>query len=114
MRTYPLPGSGREVGFEIDQVVFLSSLAAALRRTLEVTAVRTRPLFGRWGDVRVRFRFRGTECVVLEPFGDNARLWVVPADPDDTTELSALRRALEGTPTLLGMLGARTATRRRR
>jgi hypothetical protein len=97
MRTFPLSNDrGRTVGFEIDNVLFLTPVAGVLRSVPAVTAIRVRPLFGRWGDVRVRFRYHQTECVILEPFGDSSRLWIVPADPEDQVDMGELERAFAG------------------
>lgn len=30
---------------------------------------------------------------MIEPFGDNSRLWVVPADPDAPVDLSIIEQA---------------------
>jgi hypothetical protein len=33
---------------------------------------------------RASFKYRGVACIVNEPFGDNSRYWVGPAEPSKT------------------------------
>jgi hypothetical protein len=102
MRTCPLVSDdGVSLGFEIDATVFLVPLVRILERVDGVTDVRKRPLFGRWGEHRIRFRYRDAECVVLEPFGDNARYWVVPVDPEGPIDMGELERAFGLSPSFL-------------
>lgn len=99
MRTYPLVNDdGISLGFEIDATVFLAPLVRIIERIDEVTDVRKRPLFGKWGEHRIRFRYRNKDCVVLEPFGDNSRYWVVLLDPEEPIDMGDLERAFARSP----------------
>jgi hypothetical protein len=78
MRTYPLRNDdGLMFAFEIEHIG-VRRVAEVLRRIEGVADVRPRTLFARPPDVRIRFTYRGTDCMVWEPFGDNSRLWIGP------------------------------------
>ena len=96
MRTFPLrDDAGRIFAFEIPAQLFGWRLAKRLLAIPGISDGRPR----RWGvgppDVHIRFRYRGQECVVWEPYGDNSRWWI---GPDDETAphvpLDELERAI--------------------
>lgn len=92
MRIFPDFDSSDEeaAGFEVDSAhIGIFGIARLLERLPSVAEVARRPPFQAWGDVRVRFRFRGIDFVVVEPFGDNSRYWIGPVEPQhvDTREL---------------------------
>ena len=47
----------------------------------------------RSNDDRFAFIYRGRSCVVQEPFGDNSRYWVGPAETDPPIDMTAVRDA---------------------
>lgn len=84
MRTYPiLARSGQMFAFEIENAgVSRRYLRRVLRGIDGVSSVRVVSLFDDSPDVRVQFVFRGRECMVWEPFGDNSRYWIGPEEPE--------------------------------
>lgn len=79
MKTYPVidERSGQTMSFQIDNVyVSPADVGRILARVPDVANVQVRPLFGRWGEVRVRFTYKRTPCVVWEPHGDNSLYWI--------------------------------------
>lgn len=70
-------------GFEIDNVYV--AITGAVPRILKgvdgVSEIRKRRLFSRWDGIHVWFMYRGCECIVEEPFGDNSRYWIGSGDP---------------------------------
>ena len=98
MRTYPaLETSGRLIAFEIPNLAMAGVVARVLRTADGVADIRVRRMFGPFHqDVHIRFRYRGVEHVVVEPWGDNSRLWIGPEDtnaPD--LDISALELAFK-------------------
>lgn len=47
----------------------------------------------RVNDDRFFFVYLGRRCVVNEPFGDNSRYWVGPAEPNPPIDMTAIRDA---------------------
>lgn len=79
MRTYPLQASGALHAFEVSNIWLQPRAIARLVRSQGAEVTFERRLF-RSGDVRLLFRFKGREFQVVEPFGDNSRYWIGPAD----------------------------------
>jgi hypothetical protein len=85
MRVYELarPGEHRPYAFEIPEwrrPFWRKTLVRFLESVPEVTEVRRG---GNWfsGDEnRAHFLFHGVPFVVWEPWGDNSRYWIGPAD----------------------------------
>ena len=78
MKTYPLKrNDGQIFAFEIPASgLWTGSLARLLRRAPGVTNVRRV-----WGDMdRLSLEVNGELFLVWEPWGDNSRYWVGPAD----------------------------------
>lgn len=83
MKVYPVFNDmgARVPIFEIENVyVSVSTVAKLLKQSEGVTEVRVRRAFRDPGDVHVLFRFLGRAYIVLEPWGDNSRYWIGPAD----------------------------------
>lgn len=84
MDTYPIvdPKKGaRPFAFEIENAYVSRRTVARLLRELDgVTDVGLGGRFGSSNDVRVEFKYRNRDYVVLEPFGDNSRYWIGPKD----------------------------------
>jgi GNAT superfamily N-acetyltransferase len=72
--------------------VFGWLLARHLRGIPGVSNVRPRKLWVGPQDVHIRFTYRGQECIVWEPYGDNSRWWI---GPDDTNSPSISLDELE-------------------
>ena len=80
MKTWPITRSdGSLHGFEVTSAwITFGPLFRILRSVPGVTHVRRN-----WfRDDRVLFNFRGVAAVVNEPWGDNSRYWIGPADPE--------------------------------
>lgn len=83
MKTYPMFNEAgvRTPVFQIENIYI--GLAAATRLLSEVkgvTEVRRRKMFTKSSDVHVEFKYMGQPYIVLEPYGDNSRYWIGPAD----------------------------------
>lgn len=84
MDTYPIvdPKKGASpFAFEIENAYVSRRTVARLLRKLDgVADVGLGGRFGSSNDVRVEFKYRNRDYVVLEPFGDNSRYWIGPKD----------------------------------
>ena len=81
MRTYPLTDqTGAIFAFEVPNA-FLSPRAVSRLVRSNLGAIVTAGPYGFWStsEIRLRFRYAGTEFEISEPFGDNSRYWVGPA-----------------------------------
>lgn len=78
MKTYPLKrDDGQIFAFEIPAAgLWTGSLARLLRRAPGVAGVRR--IHG--NDNRIAFELNGEPFVVWEPWGDNSRYWIGPAN----------------------------------
>ncbi|KZC39906.1 hypothetical protein RHOFW510R12_01280 [Rhodanobacter sp. FW510-R12] len=87
--------SGQVVAFEIDNIYASRRTICKLLQAVDgVTDVALASAFGGSDDVRVRFDFHNRQYVVVEPFGDNSRYWVGPANNDSPSEsVAPLERA---------------------
>ena len=67
--------------FQIDNIYLSSATATKLLATVEgVTDVKQRKLFAKSSDIHVEFQYLGRPYIVWEPYGDNSRFWIGPAD----------------------------------
>jgi hypothetical protein len=67
--------------FEIENVyIGPSAIAECLSGVDGVKNVQCREIFSRPNDVPVSFDFMGLPFAVWQPFGDNSRYWIGPAD----------------------------------
>lgn len=82
MDTYPIvdPKKGEcPFAFEIENAYVSRRTVARLLGGLDgVTDVGLGGRFGSSNDVRVEFKYRNHDYIVLEPFGDNSRYWIGP------------------------------------
>ena len=86
MRTYPFNKDGTTTAFEIEHGLISRRRIARLLATVPgVTDVKLGGHFGSADDVRVYFKYLGSEYEVEEPFGDNTRYIVGPKDPAVTS-----------------------------
>lgn len=99
MKTYPLKDEQFDYpfAFEIENVYAGPRAVGRLLRAIDgVTEVRVRRMFGKWEDIHVWFKYRGHDCVVWEPYGDNSRYWIGPKDAEhEKFDVSALEEAFE-------------------
>ncbi len=82
MRTYPITSDdGKNIGFEICHTwIWIGSIMRILRSVPGVSLVSR----ARGDDKRITFRLENEKFVVLEPFGDNSRYWIVPEAPGES------------------------------
>ncbi len=102
MKTYSIfEDSPDPFAFEIDHV-YLSrrTIARILGKVEGVTEVYQGGRFGSPDDVRIEFKCRGHDYIVMEPFGDNSRYWVGPKGGKDDVAAAAnmgqIKAAFEG------------------
>ena len=95
MKTYPIKTEqGMCWAFEIENAYIRPrTIAALLADVSDIADIQPRKPFSASDEIHLRFRFRGREFVVWEPYGDNSRYWIGPADekeaPIDAAELQA-------------------------
>ncbi len=97
METFPLlTAEGAVWAFEVEIAIASPRVVARLLAGVnEVDDVRPRRAFGEFNEVHVRFRYRGRQFVVSEPFGDSSRLWIGPCDKNENLiDASPLEDAL--------------------
>ncbi|HEX5418377.1 MAG TPA: hypothetical protein VFY39_00120 [Gammaproteobacteria bacterium] len=82
MNTYPIKDAeGHPYAIEVDNAyVSVRSLAQLLGVVEGVAGVEVRKPFSRSGDAQAKFRFLDADYLIVEPFGDNSRYWIGPAD----------------------------------
>jgi hypothetical protein len=96
MRTFPIKDdAGHVFAFEIRAQLFGWRLARCLRDIPGVSDVRPRRWWVGDPEVHIRFQYQGREYVVWEPWGDNSRWWIGPADEcSPHVPLDELERAI--------------------
>jgi hypothetical protein len=111
VRTYPLKNdeNGWQFGFEVDSVFLTLRRIVNLLSSVEgISNLRRRRLFDLTNQYHIEFDFSGDSFVVLEPFGDNSRYWIVPREPNRTRkDISAIEKVFieYQPPFLVKMLG---------
>jgi hypothetical protein len=106
MRTFPLQASSKLHAFEVSNIWLQPRAIARLVRSQGAEVTFQRRLF-RSGDVHLRFKFKGKEFQVVEPFGDNSRYWIGPAgdSPAPSAEVSELHEVFAHyRPGVLGVI----------
>lgn len=94
MRTYPIKDeAGHLFALEADVV---SCSVRDLVRILSALGVTDAKAGGSSSerDVRARFRYRGDDFAVVEPFGDNSRYWIGPVSESLKQDVSPIERQL--------------------
>jgi hypothetical protein len=85
MKTYPIfddKKGDRPFSFEIENIyVSRRTVARLLKKGKGVTHVRLGGHFSSSNDIRVEFKYRNHDYIVLEPYGDNSRYWIGPKNP---------------------------------
>lgn len=88
MKTYPLvdKAHGHMYAFEIENVyIGLATVVRLLNQIDGVSDARVQKMFSMAYDMRAEFKYRGKDCVVVEPFGDSSRYWIGSRDSDNAT-----------------------------
>jgi hypothetical protein len=83
MKTYPVLNDkkARTPIFQIENVyIGPAAIARLLDEVVGVTDVQPRKSFTKSKDVLIEFTYMGQSYIVWEPFGDNSRYWIGPAD----------------------------------
>ena len=83
MKTYPISNeNGVQVAFEIENVyINCKSIAKLLHELSDIKSIKMQKLFTNT-EYRIEFVYKGIDCVVWEPFGDNSRYWIGPRSPE--------------------------------
>lgn len=95
METFPVAEGkeGKEIYmFSIENVyISLANIAKLLSAIPDVRDVKQREMFGKWEGNHITFKFKGRDCVVMEPFGDNSLYWIgLRADVEDKTDVGPI------------------------
>jgi len=86
--------NGRVMGFQIENIYVSPKTVARILEGIEgVSGVRKRRLFGPWEEIHVWFHFRGVECIVWEPFGDNSLYWIGQRETPEPVDFSVVEQA---------------------
>ena len=103
MKTYPITRDDgvTPFAFEIDHVYLSRRTIARLLDKIEgVTEVHLGGRFGSSNDVRIEFKCKDQDYIVMEPFGDSSRYWVGPKDGKEALAAAAnighIKAAFEG------------------
>ncbi|HEV2109876.1 MAG TPA: hypothetical protein VGT99_00870 [Gammaproteobacteria bacterium] len=110
MNTYPIKDDrpGHCWAFEIDHVYITARpTARVLAQVQGVSDIEIPKLFRGKDDIRIKFKYRGRDCVVWEPWGDSSRYWIGPENAmDKSLDLKDVQSAFEkhDPPTLIGLL----------
>jgi len=92
MKTYPIINDdGSLRGFEITAPLTYRPIRRALRSVEGVTEIR-RTWFN---EDRIKFKFNGEPFIVWEPYGDNSRYWIGPAEPPSRQDISPIHEAFQ-------------------
>lgn len=109
MKTYRLlRQDGFPYAFEVANVyVGPRRVVEILTGIQGVSDIRLGKAFDKSSDTRVRFKFRGHEFVVWEPYGDNSRYWIGPEQDNENLDISLLEQAFENyrPPLLVKIIG---------
>lgn len=96
MRTYPkvCEATGETLGFDVEmEYIGLAAIARVLTSVEGVNELRRRRPFSRFDEIHIWFQYKGAECVVWEPFGDNSRYWIGQLKSSPTVDMSELEKA---------------------
>jgi hypothetical protein len=97
MKTWTTNNDAGDVsGFEISNLfIGRFGIARVLRNIDGVEVTKSYRLFRNDGDDFVHFSLNGYKFLVIEPFGDNSRYWIVAENPPAPSELKQVRQAFE-------------------
>jgi hypothetical protein len=81
MKTYVQAETGAPFAFEVENAYLSRGKIARLLKSIPgVESASLVSHFGSSNDVRVAFKMDGHDYMVMEPFGDNSRYWIGPAE----------------------------------
>jgi len=83
MQTYPMfnKEGARSPIFQLQSAfIGITTIARLLAAVDGVSDVQRRKAFAKSSDIHVEFKYLGRPYIVWEPFGDNSRYWIGPAD----------------------------------
>jgi len=83
--------------FGIENIyISLATIAHLLSGIPEVRDLQQRKLFGKWEGTHITFKFKGRDCVVMEPFGDNSLYWIgIQQEVEDKTDVSEIEECFK-------------------
>lgn len=84
MRTFPIVDpNGTLFAVEVEKLYARPKTLAKIICSVDgVSSMRVRPIFGASPEIHARFTYLGSGFVIWEPYGDNSRYWLGPADPE--------------------------------
>jgi len=92
MKTYPIiDDDGSLRGFEIPAPLSYRPIRRALSSVEGVADIK-RTWFN---EDRIKFKFNGEPFIVWEPYGDNSRFWIGPAEPPSEQDISPIHEAFQ-------------------
>ena len=96
MRTFPIQNAvGITYAFEIENAyISAADVASTLARVDGVSGTLPRRPSSS-GKFLVTFQFRGHDCVVWEPFGDNSRYWIGPKEAERDVDVAEVEKAFK-------------------
>ena len=102
MKTYLLKTEeGKITGFEIpNSFISSNSIARFLKKVPGCTVKWVRKIFGK-SEVHVKFEFEGVVFEAWEPFGDNSRIHIGPANETQEDIVSSLESKVRATKRFL-------------
>lgn len=97
MKTYPIKSeAGHPFALEVEVAYCnIRGLARTIATVEGVTEVKVCKPFSGEGDIRAKFRYRGDEFAVIEPFGDNSRYWIGPISESRKRDVSPIEGRLK-------------------
>ncbi len=78
MKTFPiLNQDGSKRAFEVENLyIGVRTICEILQSDCEVVDLAPRRLFSSHSDIHIRFKYRGKDFIVWEPYGDSSRCWI--------------------------------------
>jgi len=92
MKTYPLIHNNKLFAFEIDNTfIMLSKIGNILREIDNVSDVKVRKMFSNEpADVKIKFKYNGTNYIVLEEYDDSSMYWIGPDSKKKEEDISLI------------------------
>jgi len=96
VKTFTLNENER-LSFEIENIyISVRKMAKVLASVPGVENIQIPRLFRSSDDIRLSFKIHGHDYMVVEPFGDSSRYWIVPRNPEDkSADISTVRAAFD-------------------
>ena len=87
---------GRLFAFEIENAYIRPRKIAALLEPVDgVSNISFRKPFSSSNDVHLKFKYRGEDFMVWEPYGDSSRYWIGPEEEGKFSDISLLAKTFE-------------------